>query len=500
MGRYVERKSSAHNARNLFCLLQLFVAICVIVTFVGYYYLTKFTDFGILTRASFGAEVHPNFSLPKVISVEEFAVRLYFLVDVFVWSGLFVLLPTIAMGAGFPLIASFAYSEHAGAGRTAGTVYCLNVVGNAIGGLITGFILLPVLGTEQTVLVFIGIGGSFLFMISATLGRPPLVLRRVATAAVVGCTVILLFPGRGDLYSIIHTCPTPGSSVLLEEGFDGVVLAHDKGDRVQVYINGMLHGSRPSSFHAALALKAIEFAPHLENALIIGFGSGIFLDALLKSNQLKQVTLVELSPSLMKNLEKVPPIREIMLDPRLRIIVDDGRRFLIRTKQKFDLIMLDPLRSIEAYSNNLNSREFCRLVLDRLADDGIAFMWQDEQKVLSRTRASVFPYLQKHGAFCLGSRTPISQDVRRAGGALSKYPAPEREAIEALFRTSSAFGYEGDKDYLVFHTRGYPVNEDWRPVTEYFLGLIAIEKFKKLLIGSGQPGKVEPYRRWDMRP
>ena len=82
------------------------------------------------------------------------AARLFQTIDVLVWPGFFILIPTIIMGASFPIVSSLADHKLRGEGRALGRVYFVNVTGNVAGGAVTGFILLPLLGTEWSLLCF----------------------------------------------------------------------------------------------------------------------------------------------------------------------------------------------------------------------------------------------------------------------------------------------------------------------------------------------------------
>jgi spermidine synthase len=57
---------------------------------------------------------------------------------------------------------------------------------------------------------------------------------------------------------------------------------------------------------------------------------------------------------------------EILDNPKVNTIIDDGRRFLLRTNKKFDLIAIDPVRTTTFYSNNLYSCQFFELVNEHL--------------------------------------------------------------------------------------------------------------------------------------
>src|SRR5438445_13480230 len=84
-------------------------------------------------------------------------------------------------------------------------------------------------------------------------------------------------------------------------------------------------------------------------------------------------TAVELTPSVPKAFGYYFEDADLVLkNPRGRIVIDDGRRFLQRTQQKFDVITIDPPPPVEeAASSLLYSTDFYRLARRRLKDGGI---------------------------------------------------------------------------------------------------------------------------------
>ena len=81
-------------------------------------------------------------------------IAVFVVLDVVIWPVAFVFVPTLLMGGSFPLISSLALVRADREGATTGCVYFFNLVGNVLGGVVTGFLLLPLMGTERTVLVF----------------------------------------------------------------------------------------------------------------------------------------------------------------------------------------------------------------------------------------------------------------------------------------------------------------------------------------------------------
>src|SRR5262249_11535177 len=111
--------------------------------------------------------------------------KLFLLLDIFFWPLLFLLIPSILMGASFPLIAYLANANADKEAKATGIVYFINVLGNFAGTLITGFILLPYLGSEATFLILALLGICFGFGVT-------MLARTQVPIAVRGAIVVVL--------------------------------------------------------------------------------------------------------------------------------------------------------------------------------------------------------------------------------------------------------------------------------------------------------------------
>jgi spermidine synthase len=237
------------------------------------------------------------------------------------------------------------------------------------------------------------------------------------------------------------------------------------------FINGLIHGVRPGYTFTYETMEALRYHQHFTDVLVIGFGTGSFVETLLRDSNVERVTLVELNSALLTNLAKIPALKSVLDDPKLEIIIDDGRRYLIRNERQFDLVMIDPLRQTTANSNNLYSREFFETIDRSLSDSGIFLVWADEIPVVTNTLASVFPQLRltvidqgDHGFF-LASRKGLSGPKRSLSDLLASYSQEERHnIIEVRSRLTPV-----PTDQLRFD-REFPINEDLKPVNEYYLG------------------------------
>jgi spermidine synthase len=481
--RYIRSRKSI-NRKNVFFWIQFLIGAYGIAVIAGYYYATRYSSLSFLTHLSFSQITHPSFDIflsPRnsfsIFSLRQLLIEFFSLVDVFFWPILFVLVPTILMGASFPLLSSLALSRHNREGSTVGKVYFCNIIGNVFGGVITGFLLLPILNTETTLLAFGITGLLFIVFISGSRNAPLLKAGRLAGTGVVIAAGMFFFPSHGQLYKTMHNAS--GSDISFSEGVDGVILTSRNSDqnslyRTLLYINGSLHGYLPGYHFYAFTAELFNYAPQPKSVLIIGYGIGTLTDSVLMREGVTKVTLVELSTTLMQNLRGIPFCARTLADERLKLIIDDGRRYLLRTPEKFDLIIMDPLKTTWAYSNNLYSMEFFKLAQSHLKKGGILYVSMDGKEVMAKTLISVFEHVRSYDFGFFASDTPFAKTDFDSQNYLSVFNPHDRNII---FSIQKRLNFIGDKPFLMQKTAGYPVNRDRKPVSEYYLGLQVKEKF-----------------------
>ena len=175
----------------------------------------------------------------------------------------------------------------------------------------------------------------------------------------------------------------------------------------------------------------------------------------------------------------------LLASPRARIVVDDGRRFLERSTEQFDVITVDPPPPVEAAGSSLlYSREFYAVAKKRLRPDGILQQWLpggELDVVASVTRAltesfphvRVFHSLEGWGGHFLASRRPI--DIPSASVLAARMPAsavadmlewgPGQTAEEQL---RLMLEREVPPASLIAFAPTAPSMSDNRPYNEYF--------------------------------
>lgn len=466
LGSYSVRALSRRNIsrRTLFFATQGFLGLYALGSTTCYYMLTKHTPLRKLTWLSFSRELHPAFDT-KFDDIASALSSLYSLLDVLLWPLYFVLVPALLIGAGFPLIAGLARRRSGREGETTGRVYFLTTVGNVAGGLVTGYYLLPTLGTERSILI--------LGLVGLTLGSSVLAgssrRARATCLSLFALLAVAFFPTKGALYDLIHSFGGPPvSSRFINEGRHGVVVTDVLDDGMRQYIGGLRNGHRPLAGYYFMVIEAMAQAKSVDKVLLIGLGTGSVLEGVLRDPNVKEVRLVEINEAVLENLRKVPLCQASLADPRLTVVVDDGRRQLLRDPALYDLILMDPLRGTTAYSNNLYSFEFFQLVSRRLKPGGVLKVWLPSGEVFPKTLIEAFPYVRRYEKFYLACNDGFSPNPKRRE-RLFEIHGKVWDAINA----ESSFRFLADQVELRRNLVGHPINKDWKPRGEYYLGLLA---------------------------
>ena len=147
--------------------------------------------------------------------------------------------------------------------------------------------------------------------------------------------------------------------------------------------------------HVPLAIR--EEKP--ESILAICFGMGTTLRS--GASWGIRATAIELVPSVRDAFGfYFKDAAEVLKNPKVQIVVDDGRRFLERTQEKFDVITIDPPPPVYASGSGLlYSEEFYRILKTRLKEKGILQQWlpggtKETVQSIAKSLVNVFPYVR----------------------------------------------------------------------------------------------------------
>jgi hypothetical protein len=234
----------------------------------------------------------------------------------------------------------------------------------------------------------------------------------------------------------------------------------------------------------AVLLGAIPYLLHPDpkSAFQVGFGGGITTYT-LTTTDLTSIHVVELEPVILDAVRHlhggtVPALQ----DPRLRLDIDDARHRLLLDADTYDLIVSQPSHPWVAGAANVFTREFDRLVADKLNPGGIAIQWVNLFRMDVTTLGAilnafygVFPHgaafgtlRAEEGALLLvGSERPLDFDRDRIARRLAS-PALARGQVPALLDDPDDLFryYLLSRDEALALGAGAPVNTDTNILSE----------------------------------
>jgi spermidine synthase len=324
------------------------------------------------------------------------------------------------MGAVFPLLAEAAVAADERAGLGVSRLYVATILGSVAGTLLTGFVLMQA-ASQRTTSLLLGLAGAAMAGAIAWLDgrRPRVLVPAAASALAVALLTPVLFDGVYERlqrksayragYRYAHVVETRSGVVTVEE--DGTVNGGGIYDGVY-----NVDPSRPANdIVRAHAVAALHPAPR--DVLQIGLASGSWASVLSSLPQVERLTVVEINPGYLQLIPKYPEVEGILRDPKVKIEIDDGRRWLVRNAdRKFDVI-IGNIWHWRAGATNLLSKEFLALVRSRLKPGGIFYYNTTGSGRVVKTGLETFPYALKVRSYLTVSDAPIEfrVDALRAG-------------------------------------------------------------------------------------
>lgn len=341
-----------------------------------------------------------------------------------------VLAPTVLLGAAFPAVLRLCAGP-ASSGKGVGSALALNTLGGIVGTTLTGFVLVPVFGLIRT-LGMLAVAAALVGLVAVFAGRAPREGRRWLVPAIGLCTLAMAVLTPADKLATLLAQARGGEVSYYDESRGGTVavLAQGRGESTfhRLYIQGVsnsgdtLPSQRYMRLQALLPLIIHQGEPR--SALVIGFGTGITAGALSRYPGLTSRVVAELLPSVVRAAPQFQGnygagSTDTGLDIRLR----DGRRELLRSTQRYDMITLEPPPPSAAGVVNLYSRDFYQLAASRLNAHGLVAQWwpiatqnDEDSRAMVRAFLDVFPHAtlwttELHEMLLVGSLDHIELDA-----------------------------------------------------------------------------------------
>jgi spermidine synthase len=283
--------------------------------------------------------------------------------------------------------------------------------------------------------------------------------------------------------------------VFIEEGSTSSVAVYDHQDFRYISVGGKIMASSvPTDMRLQRMLGHLPALLHPDprSVLIVGFGAGVTAGSFVLHPGIERIVICEIEPLVPRVSGEYFAAEnyDVLNDPRVEVIYDDGRHFMATTEEKFDIITTDPLDPWMAGSAALYSIEYYELAKRRLNEGGFVSQWMQiievdvaTVKSLIATFLEVFPegtlwsnLIPTDGGndfIMLGQVAPLRVDADELGSRIEANPALEKSlaevGIEGVLRLLAA--YVGEKRNLTQWLEDAQINRERNLRLQYLAGL-----------------------------
>lgn len=411
---------------------------------------------------------------------------------------------TCLWGASFPLALAAVASRDRDAAQLVGGVYAANTLGAIVGAIAFSVLVINWLGTQQAQRLLIGISAlAALLAMAPTMKSAGRVVAALSVISAVFLAYLLVrsVPGvNGDLVAYGRYLPSRrGQAEILYvgEGMNSsVVVSEAANGQRSFHVSGKVEASSdPADMRLQRMLGNIPglLHPKPRSVLIVGCGAGVTAGSFVLHPDIERIVICEIEPLIPRVVAQYfgEENYHVLRDPRVTVIYDDARHYILTTNDKFDIITSDPIHPWVKGSATLYSKEYFELCRQHLNPGGFITQWVplyesglDAVKSEFATFFEVFP----HGTVwsndvngggydivLLGQAGPTSivVDALQQRLARAEYSGVARSLQEVGFRTGVALlsTYAGRGTDLGPWLKGAQINRDRNLRLQYLAGM-----------------------------
>jgi spermidine synthase len=349
----------------------------------------------------------------------------------------FMILPTLCLGATFPLVSKIYTQSVSKVGRSIGVAYAINTIGAVLGSFCAGFVLIPLFGKESSLSLVIGaqiltslvVAGIILSRRRQNL----LKLGFLVAPALAGLILCFYFPiwnrqllslGKYHRFSKIKTgIKNTGWLEALLRGPEILIRLHRGelvyyGDGIGGFTTVLKYPNPLGEAHYSMInsgksdASSVEdmktqtlsahfpmlFHPNPKTVMVLGLASGVTAGEALYY-PIEQLDVLEISEQVVEASDFFRPWNNnVLSNPKTNLIIQDGRAHLQLTGRKYDVITSEPSNPWMAGIATLFTRDFFTLAKNSLNKGGVFCQWVHSYQMdwpafslVGRTFACVFP-------------------------------------------------------------------------------------------------------------
>lgn len=353
----------------------------------------------------------------------------------------FVGIVAFLTGSIFPVLTHIGINKNTtNIGSSLSWVYFANIIGATAGPIVTGFILLDIYSLTDNVRLISFLSILLTIFVLIISHKQANKYKKLIPALVV--TIILAITGHNLIYNNfierIHFSKVPSDKRPLkyvEENRSGVItiINSDEGDII--YGSGVYDGrynidpkNNSNMISRAYALAVLH--PEPKRTLEIGLSGGAWAKVFSMHEEVESMNIVEINKGYIDITKNYPEIATIFEDPKISVVIDDGRRWLDNYDgEKFDFILMNTTHYWRNNSSNLLSEDFLKLCKQHLKPGGVIYYNTTGNSDVVYTATKVFKHVTKFANFVAASDVPFDMTDEQKRANLLKFKNNKNEPI-----------------------------------------------------------------------
>ncbi len=351
---------------------------------------------------------------------------------------------TLMMGLSYPLATGLFLGDVRRVGAQVGAAYLLANLGSIAGAVLGAIFFTPKFGTigGTWAIAMINVGLAAVILTSL----PDRSTIRLAPAFLVGIFILVcgwVLPAGLPVQGVGLGMSGPGKLLFEEEGDLATVQVWSdpqRPDRRALTIDGtpigVSSGLRYAIYSKQLLLAHLPMVidSEIKKTLNIGLGSGSTVDALASHRNVTRLDVVEISASVARG-SLLFEESMVLHDPRVTLVVEDVAHFMLRSADRYDLIISDGKQNSD-FSGNVAMLclDFYESAKRRLTDRGMLIQWipqslpHTEFTTVLRTFLRAFPHVEVFfespgSVILVGSRSPVERRLHMSADRYTEHRA-----------------------------------------------------------------------------
>jgi spermidine synthase len=296
-------------------------------------------------------------------------------------------------GASFPLALATVASRGQDPGRLVGGVYAANTVGAILGSLLFSLLLISGVGSQNAQRWLIAMSATaavWMLLWKASSNTKTLSSgRRFAAAgavlllAIVAATSVAPVPPALIAYGRQIASPTSQATNYLYTGEglnSSIAVSEQEGGIRNFHVSGKVEASsevHDMRLQRLLGHMSALMHPNPKTVLIVGFGAGVTAGSFVVHPSVERIVICEIEPLIPEVVSRYfsAENHDVLNDPRVEVIYDDARHYILTTREKFDVITSDPIHPWVKGAASLYTKEYFELVKSHLNPGGVITQW-----------------------------------------------------------------------------------------------------------------------------